>query len=239
MKISKSKLNVYKKCPREFKYIYIDGMESEPNEYMQLGLDVHKIAEKTGKELMQKKNFTKQDVESALSNSIIKSNFDLTNHIDALYYFFINLSKDHYRILSVEDDIYNESQNIHGIVDLVLEDVNTGNLVIVDYKTGKSKPITNFRLELCIYRFLVESKYNGRTVSSAIIFFTKDKKYRGFNFINNQKKGAYVTDEDYQTIFPYISFIRHQINNNIFPPKKQFLCKYCNFQEQCNKDGGF
>ena len=48
MKISKSKINTYKKCPREFKYIYVDKQYSEPNKFMKLGLDVHSVAENVG-----------------------------------------------------------------------------------------------------------------------------------------------------------------------------------------------
>ena len=45
MKLSKSKINSYLKCPREFKYQYIDEIEMPPNEYMELGTNVHSIAE--------------------------------------------------------------------------------------------------------------------------------------------------------------------------------------------------
>ena len=46
MKLSKSKVNTYLKCPREFKFQYIDEIEMKPNKYMALGSDVHLIAEK-------------------------------------------------------------------------------------------------------------------------------------------------------------------------------------------------
>ncbi|MBQ2635081.1 MAG: PD-(D/E)XK nuclease family protein, partial [Methanobrevibacter sp.] len=46
MKLSKSKVNTYLKCPLEFKFQYIDEIEVEPNKYMALGSDVHLIAEK-------------------------------------------------------------------------------------------------------------------------------------------------------------------------------------------------
>ena len=159
--------------------------------------------------------------------------------MESLYFFFRDVFCSNCKIVNVEEDIYNEESNIRGIVDLVLEDVETGNLIVVDYKTNKSKPITNYRLELCMYRNLVEFKYPGRTVSSAIIFFTKDGKYRGFNFANEQKKGAYVTDEDYAAVFKYIDFVQNKINKKEFEPKKQFLCQYCNFADKCYQDGGF
>lgn len=71
MKISKSKINTYKKCPREFKYIYVDHLENETNDYMQLGLDVHKIAENVGAELKVKSSFEDEDIIEALSIIIL------------------------------------------------------------------------------------------------------------------------------------------------------------------------
>lgn len=238
MRISKSKINTYKKCPREFKYIYVDNFESEPNEYMQLGLDIHSIAENVGAELSLKDAVTDDDIIEAFEKHFIESEFDITKHMENLFFFFKDILNSGYKIFNVEEDIYDNEYDIRGIVDLVLEDED-GDLIVIDYKTGKSKPITDYRLELCMYRRLIEFKYPGRTVSSAAIFFTKDGKYRGLNFTDEQKKGSYITEEDYKAVFKYINFIRDKIDNNIFPPKKQFLCEYCNFQEQCNSDGGF
>ena len=36
MKLSKSKVNTYLKCPKEFKFQYIDEIPSKPNKYMLL-----------------------------------------------------------------------------------------------------------------------------------------------------------------------------------------------------------
>ena len=46
MKLSKSKVNTYLKCPLEFKFQYIDEIEVPQNKFMALGSDVHLIAEK-------------------------------------------------------------------------------------------------------------------------------------------------------------------------------------------------
>lgn len=240
MKFSKSKINTYKKCPRQFKYIYVDKMESEPNDYMQLGLDVHKIAENIGKQLQRIDDVTEDDIIQAFEDNYIESDFDLTKHMGHLYDFFVNLCIiDKYNIISTEEKITNEEVGIRGIIDLVIEDPTTKELFVIDYKSSKSKPITDFRLELCFYKNLVEHKYPGRTVTSACIFFTKDGKYKGFNFAEEQSKGAYVTQEDYESVFVYLDFIADKVDKKIFPPQKSFFCNFCSFEDQCNKDGGF
>lgn len=239
-KLTKSKINTYKKCPRQYKYIYVDKMESEPNEYMQLGLDVHTVAENVGKRLQGIDNVTEDDILQAFENGYIESDFDISEHMTHLYEFFVNLCiNDKYKIVSTEESITDEDSSIRGIVDLVLEDPDTGELFVIDYKSSKSKPITDFRLELCFYKKLVECKYTDRTVVSACIFFTKDGKYRGFNFVEEQSKGAYVTKEDCDAVFIYKDFIYNKIDKGIFPPQKSFFCNFCSFEDQCNQDGGF
>ena len=45
MRLSKSKINTYLKCPLEFRFQYVDEIEVPPNKYMILGSDVHSVAE--------------------------------------------------------------------------------------------------------------------------------------------------------------------------------------------------
>ena len=67
--------------------------------------------------------------------------------------------EQNYKIFGVEGRVDDEEDQLRGIVDLILEDQETGELFVIDYKTGKVKAISNFRLELCIYRKLIEHKY--------------------------------------------------------------------------------
>ena len=80
MRLSKSKVNSFLKCRREFKYRYIDEVEEEPNDAMQLGTDVHEIAEqfiKTG-------GIRSENYRVALQKLADKQNskFDLKIHLD-------------------------------------------------------------------------------------------------------------------------------------------------------------
>ncbi|MDO5810541.1 MAG: PD-(D/E)XK nuclease family protein, partial [Methanobrevibacter sp.] len=88
MKLSKSKINTYLKCPQEFKYQYIDEIESEPNKYMALGSDVHLIAEKFADRFGDELDGV--DIENELYRIAheLGLNYDLTNHIDGLAKFF-------------------------------------------------------------------------------------------------------------------------------------------------------
>jgi len=242
MRISKSKLNLYLLCPRKFKYKYIDHMEEDISSFAQVGLDVHEYAEHVAKELMRYDRITHDIVDKEMLKlyPYDDQDFDSDEHAQALLEFFYNIADNDYEIFSAEGDIKDDELNLRGIIDLILRDKKTNELFIIDYKTGKSRPISNYRIELCIYRRLVNYKYPSYKVSSACIYFTKDKQYRGFNFAEKQKKGSYVTEEDYDAVFELINYVRHQIDTDYFPPKVDpfFACKYCSFEDQCLKDGG-
>ena len=248
--LSKSKINTFLRCPRSFKYIYIDKLEDEIGEAAQIGLNVHEYAENVAKELMKQETVT----EDIILDVMLKlypfedEEFDSDNHAQSLYTFFVDaLVEQNYKIFGVEGRVDDEEDQLRGIIDLVLEDQNTGELFVIDYKTGKVKAISNFRLELCIYRKLIEHKYPDRKVVSAAIFFTKNASYKGFNFAESQKKGSYVTEEEYALVFDLISEIRQLIDNEYSSPKRDDISKnqrfsfcrdFCNFYEQCKAEGG-
>ena len=239
MRLSKSKVNSFLKCRREFKYRYIDKIEEEPNDSMALGTDVHEIAEqfiKTGG--ISSDNYREKLQELADKQG---SKYDLKIHLDHLANFFEDIFQNeqmHYEVFSVEDYLYDEEHDFSGLCDLVVRDEN-GDIIIIDYKTGKSGSIKKYRLELCYYKMLLESKYPNIDIISAGIFFTKDGKARFLNFVECQDKGAFCTDKDCQAAIDLLDFVRKEIGAYRLQPNRQFLCKYCNFQTKCQDDGGF
>lgn len=239
MRLSKSKVNSFLKCRREFKYRYIDKIEEEPNDSMALGTDVHEIAEqfiKTGG--ISSDNYREKLQELADKQ---ESKYDLKLHLDHLANFFEDIFQNeqmHYEVFSVEDYLYDEEHDFSGLCDLVVRDEN-GDIIIIDYKTGKSGSIKKYRLELCYYKMLLESKYPNIDIISAGIFFTKDGKARFLNFVECQDKGAFCTDKDCQAAIDLLDFVRKEIGAYRLQPNRQFLCKYCNFQTKCQDDGGF
>lgn len=250
MMLSKSKINTFLRCPRSFKYIYIDKLEDEIGEAAQIGLDVHEYAENIAKELMNQETITEDLILEIMLKlyPFEEEEFDDDNHAQSLYTFFTDaLVEQNYKIFGVEGRVDDEEDQLRGIVDLILEDQETGELFVIDYKTGKVKGISNFRLELCIYRKLIEHKYPDRKVTSACIFFTKNASYKGFNFTESQKKGSYVTEEEYNLVFDLIDEIRNLIDIEYSSPKRDDISKgqrfsfcrdFCSFYEQCKSEGG-
>lgn len=235
---SKSKINTFLQCPRQFQYQYIDQLESEPNEYMELGLIVHQIAETIANDI-KKGMLNVNDLYDTIYDFYTDDKYDLKPHLTSLASFFNDVLNSGYTIFSIEERISNESDHFRGIIDIVLEDQD-GNLIVLDYKTSKkTKPITKYRLELCIYKNLLEFKYPDRKVIAAGIFFTHNNDYRVVNFTDNTDQGAYITTEDYDFVMSLPEQILPIIDQGIYLPKRQYNCKYCYYNDRCIEDGGF
>ena len=118
MRLSKSKINCYLKCPREFKYRYIDEIEVPPNEYMALGSDVHLIAEKFSEKFED--DLDDVDIENELLKITHEENigYDLTDHIDNLGSFFKRAFVDNdYKLFCQEEYLLDEENRFSGICD--------------------------------------------------------------------------------------------------------------------------
>lgn len=239
MRLSKSKVNTFLHCRRQFRYQYIDKIEQEPSSVMQMGTDIHELAEqfiKTGG--ISSDNYREKLQELADKQN---SQYDLDTHLNHLAEFFEDVfqnEKMHYEVFSVEDYIHDKEHNFSGLADLVVRDENN-DVIIIDYKSGKSNSIKKYRLELVYYKMLLESKYPNIDIISAGIFFTKDGKARFLNFVECQDKGAYCTEKDCQAAIDFLDFIREEVKANRLGPNRGFLCKYCGYQDICEQEGGF
>ena len=235
MKLSKSKINTYLKCPREFKYRYVDEIEVEPNEYMELGTNVHLIAEKYAKIYGDNPQENPRYYLDLIARQEKINVDEIDTHLDSLASFFNTafIEKD-YKLFSQEEYLIDEKHNFSGITDIILE-TSDKNLIVIDYKTGSSSSFNKCRLELGYYKMLVESNYD-RNVISAGIFFTKDNKLRLLHFKDNDNKRIYMCNQELDEGLDKLYEVRKNINESKFPKEEQFLCRYCTYSSICYKD---
>ena len=234
MKLSKSKINTYLKCPLEFKFQYIDEIEVEPNKYMALGSDVHLIAEKFSEKFGD--NLIGVDIENELTNIAydLDIGYDLSMHIENLSLFFKEVFIDNdYKLFSQEEYLHDETHRFSGICDIILEDEN-GDLVVIDYKTGNSNSFSKYRLELCYYKLLVENVYE-KNVSSVGIFFTKNGRLRLLDVCDEDNKRKFLHSSEIDEAIDTFYFVRKEVNNSNFYPKRQYLCRFCTYKHLCDE----
>lgn len=232
MKLSKSKVNTYLKCPLEFKFQYIDEIEVPQNKYMALGSDVHLVAEKFAEKFgddLDDINIVNELLKIAHDEDI---GYDLTEHLDNLGSFFKRIFVENkYKLFSQEEYLIDEDHRFSGICDIILEDEN-GELIVIDYKTSKSSSFSKYRRELCYYKLLVENVY-GKTVSQVGVYFTKNDKLRLLEICDEENKRKYLNDDEIKEAVETMYKVRREINNENFPAKRQYLCRFCTYRHIC------
>lgn len=235
MKLSKSKVNTYLKCPKEFKFQYIDEIPCKPNKYMSLGSDVHLIAEKFTERFGD--DLGDIDIQNELIRvaNDLEIGYGLEDHVDNLGLFFKEVFVDNdYKLYSNEEYLIDKKNRFSGICDIILEDED-GKLVVIDYKTSNSNSFSKYRLELCYYKLLVENVCH-KQVSSVGVFFTKNGRLRLLDVSAEENKRKYLSHSEIDEAIDTMHDVRDKINRKEFPRKKQFLCKYCTYKEVCEDE---
>lgn len=247
MKLSKSKYNTYKQCPRRYKYDYKDGLikeREEPEEWsaLRIGLDVHEIFEwyYLQPEAEEVKKPYDYDIDQVLRKH---PKYDMyPNFMNNFVNFNMRLIEDSgvpgYLPEDVELKLYDPGLNLNGIVDVVFK-TNAGR-TILDYKTGKPKGIRQYREELIIYKMLYEAA-TGKQVDYCGIYFPLVDQYRMMQVIGPGEevppKTAAITLEDEFYVLSQMDRMREKIENGEFPAKPGFLCGYCDYKNLCIMDG--
>ena len=228
LRLSKSKLLSYKKCPRNYylKNFTMYGkqeMDSKPD-YMVMGLILHEFIEK----------FNKQDDDVDYLQTYLFKDEVLKTHIINFYQILQNFNLQY--PLHAELKIEDSERDLVGIVDAIYEyegEKGIGNAVI-DYKTGNFNPRykSDSEFELYIYAMLVEEKL-GITVDYIGMFFTKNPKCLskdvegGWSFIEPIKRYKL------KRIATELDKIRDLILDAQFPRKESKLCGWCDFVQLC------
>lgn len=235
MKLSKSKVNTYLKCPREFKFQYIDEIEMKPNKYMALGSDVHLIAEKFTDKFED--NLDEVDIQNELIKvaNELDIGYGLDEHVDNLGLFFKEVFVDRdYKLFSNEEYLLDKKNRFSGICDIILEDEN-GKLTVIDYKTSNSNSFSKYRLELCYYKLLVENVYH-KQVNKVGVFFTKNGRLRLLDVCEEENKRKNLCYSEIDDAVDTLHEVRDKINRKEFPAKKQYLCRYCTYRHLCDDE---
>ena len=234
MRMSKSKINTYLKCPLEFKFQYIDKIEAEPNKYMILGSDVHLIAEKCADKFGDELEGVNIENELIKIMNELDIGYDLSSHVNNLGLFFREVFIDNnYKLFSQEEYLHDEVHRFSGICDIILEDEN-GELVVIDYKTSNSNTFSRYRRELCYYKLLVENVYD-KNVSSVGIFFTKNGRLRLLDVYEDDNKRKFLNSAEIEDAVDTFYQVRSEVNSGNFYAKRQFLCKFCTYKEICDE----
>lgn len=252
MRLSKSGMLKYLKCPKDFYYDYEVGLRKgrpapDPGSPLEIGSEVHKIFE----------DYYKVPEARTVEEPYYKNIFDILMEMPNAYKYDDHMK--HFALFNqkqivghsqkgqdirakgvpgyipeeMETTYYNETLNIIGIIDRVDKEEN--GYRVIDYKSGKDKPIIthkrdgtvqdNYFFELCYYAFLYELE-TKREVYDAGIYFSKANKF----------VTVVITEEDKEMALDKILLIKKLVEDKVYPEEPSYLCKWCDNAPICTVD---
>ncbi len=243
IRLSPSRVNDFSNCPQLYKYRVIEQKPEGISLDAERGTLVHSVLEALFDEESDSRtlehalnlmpNIWKAQVESKpeLSQLVpeVKEWFDRVTSLLTTYFdleeprSFEPTSRELHLELDLADDIY-----LHGYVDR-LDIAPTGEVRIVDYKTGKS-PRTPWQ-EKAFFQLRVYALIYWKTTG----VLPRDLKliYLGDGKLLISKPTVFALEETEEKLFEIAAQIQDAMSADIWPTKKSRLCDWCSFKPIC------
>lgn len=246
MEWSFSRLTTYEQCPYSFFLKYVNCNEGNKNFFSQYGSFVHKILEKYEKDELSlfelcdyyEKNFDEEipcpappNKFTDLRQSYYDKGMDYLENID--------LDLENYDILGVEKPVNFklEKYQMVGIIDLLLKDKKTGEITVLDHKSGSLKINKNgcvsksdeehfksFKRQLYLYSAAVTAEYGVKPKYLKWNLF-KDRNYLTIEF----------NDKEFEEAKRWAIDTIHAIENDTkwLPNPSDYFCRYICDMRDC------
>lgn len=236
LRLSFSRVDTYRNCPRKFRYAYIDRLPTRPSPQLSLGSSVHAALEA----FYDRKLPTcpsEEELLELLYASWDTRGFDQVSREEQLDYYRHAqqvLRRYHRRVagdyrlpvtteawfeLPVDDDIV-----VVGSIDRVDRD-DDGNLHVVDYKTNRraqDRVRVAGSLQLAIYALACEHLFGALPATVALDFVVADVVV------------AVPVDEiDLDAARDKVRTTAARIRDEEFEPTPNRLCDWCDFRSVC------
>ena len=243
LRLSPSRINDFLNCPQLYKYRAIDQLPEPPSLEAERGKLIHKVLEDlfelpaADRKLQSAREILPISWQHALSQnpelqSLVTDEKEWLDRAQALLSNYFSMEKPNtfestYREIHLEQDLTDEIY-LHGYVDRI-DVAPTGEVRIVDYKTGKSpKPGYEEKalFQLRVYALLYW-KNNGVLPTLLQLLYLGDSQIIKSGISEIQLE---ATDRKLRNIGDEILTA---ISEEYFPPKKSKLCDWCYFKRIC------
>lgn len=231
LKVSVSSLDTYESCPRKYKFQQIDRLPRKSWEHLDVGNYVHEVLEKFHKELnadssRQPEELLKQlakEIWGKYSTKISQEGLEKSKGLLKSYLAYV--AADGWpTVLATEDKFsidLSPELTIRGVVDRI--DKTDSGYQIVDYKTGQSKYLDKFQLQ--VYGMHLKKMY------------PEIEEYEGIYIVlpEGPKKLTYrISLQDVEEAKADIIKTAQEISvDKTWAPKPTFLCKFCDYTDHC------
>ena len=246
--LSASGLGLFNQCPEAYRRRYIEGEKSKPNLNMTKGKAFHKAVElnmtekiKTGKELplVDMADACRDEMSDGLNDSDDNDDagYEATDVILNVEQHLKTQSPD-YQPTAVEIPFRIEldscGHDYVGFIDMVGTLVESGDPVIVDWKTSKKKPIKNAQhdsVQLTGY-YASQAAELGTNIEVRLDYITSNKKGR-LRHVQSTRRDA----DDVAALAQRIDIASKTIEAGLFPPASAsgWWCgaSWCQYHSTC------
>jgi len=243
LRLSPSRVNDFSNCPLLYKYRIIDQLPEAPSLDAERGTLVHTVLHdlfespaplrnvKTATDLLpsrwQEQLRSKPELASMITNE--KEWLDRANSLLSTYFELEDptLFDPTYRELHLEQNL-TENVYLHGYVDR-LDIAPTGEVRIIDYKTGRSpKPGWEDKalFQLRVYALLYWKEHNVVPRLLQLIYLGDTSVLR-----NAPTEQELIATE--KNLMKIADSINHAIETDTWLPRKSKLCDWCSFKSIC------
>lgn len=237
-----SSLTSFEQCPMMFKLEKLDNVPQSDNAFAQYGSWCHNILERWAKNELPD-FLLASEYESGYSDNVCVSFPPYPKGLAGKYYtagkeYFESFSGfgENYDILGAEEKFRIEiaGNKLVGIVDLILQDKDTGDIVVIDHKSKSNasmkKELLTYRRQLYIYAGYINEKY-GKFPSKMI-----------FNML---KEGTTIEEEFDKTFYEdticwVVDCVERMKHETEFKPKPdRYFCEHiCGVSLFCDRGNG-
>lgn len=239
-----SRITSYEDCPYGYYLRYILGEKGESNYWAEVGSLVHDNLRKIAIGEISQDDAPSEFVER-YDTEILETTKEST--MDAVFDDCVNFFAEYeyeylerYRVISTEEHLLFNVDRIkfHGYIDLLLQDKDSGDYVVVDYKSCKpfygkrgnilksmESTYRKYLKQMCLYCIAVEQNYGKRPTRVMWLHF-RDKA------ITEQA----ITEEDIKATEKWVADTVLSIDQDEdFKPKKDwFMChNLCEYRHSC------
>jgi len=232
MRVSYSKLDTYKQCPRKYKF-YIDKAPQDPSRTLALrfGSAVHAALE-----FAYAKRYKYPSPERVINyyRGLMQQESDpqvlklFEKGIPALEKYLAKNEAAHMSIVEVEKKFMIEigrGHQLEGIIDR-LDMLPDGSFEIIDYKTGQIPDAESLskNWQLAIYQFAKQRKLQTSRIKASLVYIAFDGHKLTYQFGKNE------LERIHSEILDLIARIEA---DNVYAPRVSALCNTCAYQPIC------
>jgi putative RecB family exonuclease len=245
MRLSATLIKTYLRCPRQYRYVYVDEIPLLPTDALAFGKVLHQVLHSL--HLASMAPGTTLDLELALAEfdrrwaEIIEredpwfrdgeqaiERYQTLGHKMLRDYVAVNQDASRPLVLEHSFELPWGEHILCGVIDRV--DERQGCLTVVDYKTGKRKPTKreiDIDLQLTIYSYAAEQVF-GLPARDVEYYHLRDQ-----TVLTTWRDGDDFT-ELLDDVLPHVVAA---IEAEEFAPKPGYWCRFCDFRGLCQAEG--